>query len=170
MVITDLLRLINPALAVIIVFPLIGTAVNLASQSRQRRLQTANKGKSKIPPVAGPEHRCLGELLTGAVVGLTLLGLAYPIAKNIIKKQLCFSPTTVFIILMFIATVASLAFLFKAKKKLWRGTFATLTGMGLLVIGAQYGVYHRNNEWYWSHYYYGIIAALLMILSLAIIP
>ena len=29
--------------------------------------------------------------------------------------------------------------------------------------------FRRTNEWYWSHYYYGIVAALLMIFSLAII-
>ncbi len=169
MTLTDFLGLIHPAIAVIFVFPLIGNVANLAWQARQRRLQTANKGKSKIPPVSGPEHRRLGELLTGAVVGLTLIGLAYPIGKNIIKNQLWSSPQSIFILLMFAATIGSLVFLYQAKQKLWRGVFATLTGVGLVVLGLQDGVFRRTDEWYWSHYYYGITAALLMVFSLAII-
>lgn len=97
------------------------------------------------------------------MVGLTLLGLAYPIGKNIVKNQLWSSPTSIFILLMFAATIASLVFLYRAKQKLWRGVFATLTGVGLVVLGLQDGVFRRTDEWYWSHYYYGIIAALLMI-------
>lgn len=30
-------------------------------------------------------------------------------------------------------------------------------------------MFRRSNEWYWSHYYIGITAALLMVFSLAII-
>ncbi|MDJ0736066.1 MAG: DUF4079 domain-containing protein [Nostocaceae cyanobacterium] len=171
MELTDFLSLIHPAIAVIFVFPLIGNVANLAWQARQRRLQTANKGKSKIPPVSGPEHRRLGEWLTGAVVGLTLLGLAYPIGKNIIKNQLWSQKPFefVFILLIFAATIISLVFLYKARQKLWRGIFATLTGAGLVILGSQDGVFRRTDEWYWSHYYYGITAALLMVFSLAII-
>jgi Protein of unknown function (DUF4079) len=53
--------------------------------------------------------------------------------------------------------------------KLWRGIFATLTGMGLIVLGFQPEIYRRDNEWFISHYYYGMTAALLMIFSLVII-
>lgn len=49
------------------------------------------------------------------------------------------------------------------------GNFATLTGAGLVILGCQDGVFRRTNEWYWSHYYIGITAALLMIFSLAIV-
>ena len=34
----------------------------------------------------------------------------------------------------------------------------------------QDGVYRREFEWYVSHFYYGMIAALLMVFSLAIVP
>lgn len=172
MELADFFTLIHPAIAVVFVFPLIGNVVNFAWAARQRRLQTKAKVKSKIPPVVGAEHKRLGDWLTGSVVGLTLIGLAHPISKNIIKNQL-WSKTpfqVIFIGLMFAVTIASLVFLYKAKKKQWRAIFATLTGMGIVILGCQDGVFRRTNEWYWSHYYYGIAAALLMIFSLAIVP
>ena len=49
----DLIALIHPALAVAFVFPLIGITSNYAWQTRQRRLQIKNGGKSKIPAIAG---------------------------------------------------------------------------------------------------------------------
>jgi len=172
MELADFLGIIHPAIAVVFIFPLIGMVVNFAWATRQRRLQTADAGKSKIPPVVGVEHRRLGNWLTGAVVGLALIGLAYPIGKNIIKNQLWNKEIfqVVFILLMFAATIASLVLLYRAKQALWRGVFATLTGAGLVILGCQEGVFRRTNEWYWSHYYFGIAAALLMIFSLAIVP
>jgi hypothetical protein len=169
---SDLIALIHPAIAVTVVFPLIGMVVNFAWQTRQRRLQTAGDGKSKIPPVVGREHVNLGRWLTGAVVGVTLIALAYSIGfKSIVEKQLWSkNPSQViFIVLMFAATISSLVFLYRARETHWRGIFATLTGMGLVVLGCQDGVFRRTNEWYWSHYYIGITAALLMVFSLAII-
>ncbi len=70
---------------------------------------------------------------------------------------------------MFVATITSLVMLYKARPALWRGIFATLTGAGLVILGSQDGVFRRTNEWYWSHYYIGITAALLMVFSLAIV-
>jgi len=169
--IADFLGLLHPAIAVIFVFPLIGNVVNFAWQTRQRRLQSLTAGKSKIPPIVGNEHKRLGDWLASAVVGLTLVGLAYPIGKNILKKQLWNTASfqVIFILLMFAASVASLVLLYQSRQKLWRGIFATLTGTGLVILGCQDGVYRRTNEWYWSHYYIGIAAALLMIFSLAIV-
>lgn len=171
MELADFLGLIHPAIAVTFVFPLIGMVVNFAWLSRQRRLQTQSGGKSKIPPVVGAEHRRLGNWLTGAVVGLTLLGLSYPIGKHIIQNQLWNKDLfqVLFILLMFAATITSLVYLYKAKQRRWRAIFATLTGAGLIILGCQDGVFRRTNEWYWSHYYIGITAAMLMIFSLAIV-
>lgn len=172
MELTDFLALVHPAIAVFFVFPLIGIVVNFAWATRQRRLQTKAEGKSKIPPVVGPDHRRLGNWLTGSVVGLTLLAFIYVIGKNIIKNQLWNKAPfqVIFILLMFIATISSLVLLYRASSKLWRGIFATLTGAGLVILGFQDGVFRRDNEWYWSHYYIGIAASLLMIFSLAIVP
>ncbi|HEY9603580.1 MAG TPA: DUF4079 domain-containing protein [Allocoleopsis sp.] len=171
MAISDWLGLLHPAIAVFFVFPLIGMVVNFAWQTRQRRLQTVTDGKSKIPPVVGREHVNIGRWLTGAVVGIALLGLAYAIFDHIISDQIWSKnpAQVIFIVLMFAATIGSLAFLYQARQSHWRAIFATLTGTGLVVLGCQDGVFRRTNEWYWSHYYIGIAAALLMVFSLAIV-
>ena len=168
----DAFTLLHPAIAVFFVFPLIGMVINLAWQTRQRRLQTKAEGKSKIPPVVGAEHNQLGNWLTSTVVGIALLGLAHPIIKNILANELISKKIfqVAFIGLMFVATIASLVFLYKSREKNWRAVFATLAGAGLVILGCQDGVYRLSNEWYWSHYYIGIVAALLMIFSLAIAP
>lgn len=167
----DAILLLHPAIAVIIVFPLIGIVVNRALQTRQRRLQTLTEGKSKIPPVVGSEHVQLGRWLTGAVVGIVLLALANDIFGNIVDKQIWSQePFKVLLIAMlFAATITSLVLLDRAKQPQWRGIFAILTGVGLIVLGSQDGVYRKTDQWYISHYYYGLVAALLMIFSLAIV-
>jgi peptidoglycan/LPS O-acetylase OafA/YrhL len=168
---SDWLSLLHPAIAVFFVFPLIGMVVNFAWQTRQRRLQTVTEGKSKIPPVVGRDHVSIGRWLTGAVVGIALLGLAYPIFEHIISDQIWSKnpAQATFIVLMFAATIGSLVFLYRARQAHWRAIFATLTGTGLVVLGCQDGVFRRTDEWYWSHYYIGITAALLMVFSLAIV-
>jgi hypothetical protein len=167
----DTILLLHPVLAVIIVFPLIGVVLNRALQTRQRRLQTATQGKSQISPVVGQEHVQLGLWLTGTVVGIVLIALANDVFGNILDKQVWrqepFKVTLITIV--FIATIASLGLLYRAKEPHLRGIFATLAGMGLVVIGCQDGVYRKTDLWYISHYYYGMTAALLMIFSLAIL-
>lgn len=170
--ISHALVLLHPILAVVVVFPIIGIVTNYAWQTRQRRLQTAGGGKSPIPPVVGREHVQLGRWLTGSVVGISLVGLAYAIVENSFIENQLWSKNpfqVIFIVLMFAATIASLAFLYRSRERHWRGVFATLTGIGLVVLGCQDGVFRRTNEWYWSHYYIGITASLLMVFSLAIV-
>ena len=167
----DLFSLIHPALVVVFVFPMIGIVTNFAWQTRQRRLES-KKGKSKIPPIVGREHVQVGRWLAASVVIVSLVGLAYSIIyKSFIKKNLWSknNPQAILILLMFAATIASLILLLRAKPKLWRGIFATMTGMGLVIIGEQEGVWRLADEWYWSHHYYGIAVSLLMILSIAIL-
>jgi uncharacterized membrane protein len=173
--------IIHPAITVIFVFPLIGMVVNFAWQTRQRRLQLAAEGgKSKIPPVVGREHVKIGRWLAGGVVGTSLVAIAYVIiTKGFIQKNLFNKAPTqsVFIVLMFAATIASLVLLYRATQKHWRAIFATLTSLGLIVLSyldklkivAEPLVFRRDNEWYFSHFYYGILASILMIISLAII-
>ncbi|NJO79044.1 MAG: DUF4079 domain-containing protein [Cyanobacteria bacterium RM1_2_2] len=179
----DSLGLIHPTLAVAFVFPLIGIVVHYAWQTRQRRLHAKENGKSKIPPTVGSEHVKLGRWLSNAVVSVTLIGIAYPIFTKMAKNQVWTQDSfrAWFVVLMFAVTVASLVILNRASTKTWRAVFATLTGMGLIILGSQPEVYRRGEifdfatkqwftgEWYVSHYYSGIVAALLMIFSLAII-
>ena len=168
----DAILLLHPVIAVLVVFPTIGIVVNRALQTRQRRLETKATGKSKIPPVVGQEHVQLGRWLTAFVVSLVLVALANGIFSNIFEHQLLMKAPfqVLFIVLLFAATMSSLVLLYKAKQRNWRAVFATLTGMGLVVLGCQDGVYRKTDQWYISHYYYGITAALLMIFSLAILP
>ncbi len=167
----DFLALAHPTLAVAIVFPMLGIVLNMAWQTMQRRKQIASGDKSKIPPVVGQEHLKAGRILSGSVVGVTLLGLAYAIFEHILSKDVWSKNSfqVIFIILMFFATIASLVMLYRSRPAMWRGIFATLTGVGLVILGTQDGVFRRTNEWYWSHYYIGITAALLMVFSLAIV-
>lgn len=168
----DWLLLIHPALAVILLFPAIGIVANMAWKTRQRRLQLANKTNTRIPATVGKEHVEIGRWLTGGVVGVSLVALVYSIVfKSFIPNRLWQkSPDTfIFIVLIFVATIASLVFLDRAKQKNWRAIFAALTSMGLIVLGCQEGVFRRTNEWYVSHYYYGIAASILMVISLAIV-
>lgn len=169
--IQDLFTLIHPTLAVIFVFPIIGNVILMAWETRQRRLKLVAGEKSTIPPKVGPDHVKAGRILTSSVIGVTLLALAYEIYKNIIKNDVISKNLfqVIFITVMFIATIASLVFLYRARQRLWRGVFATLTGIGVVVLGCQEGVYRMSNEWYWSHYYYGIAVSLLMIFALATI-
>jgi membrane protein YdbS with pleckstrin-like domain len=168
----DIILLLHPVFTIVAVFPLIGTIVNRALQTRQRRLETLTTGKSKIPPVVGSEHVQLGRWLTGFVVGTVLAALGNDILGNIIDNHVWDKVPfqVIFIVLLFLATIASLYFLYQTKTANWRIAFATLTGIGLVVLGCQNGVYWNTEHWYMSHYYYGITAALLMIFSLAIVP
>jgi uncharacterized membrane protein len=172
MTLKDWFGLIHPFLAIIFVFPLIGIVSNLAWQTRQRRLQTAGQNKSKIAPGVGGEHVKNGRWLTFSVVGVSLIALAYSIIfKSFIEKKLWQENQfqVIFIVLMFFATLGCLLLLDRANTKSWRAIFATLTGMGLIILGAQDGVFRRTNEWYISHYYFGIAASLLMLFSRAIV-
>lgn len=171
MTLTDWLRISHPVLAVTIVYPLLGIVMYFAWQTRQRRLLT-NAKVNKSAPTAGLEHVTMGRWLTGATVGIALLGLVHPIFKTIVKNQVWTkAPEQVmFIILMFAATIGSLLLLYRAKSKMWRIVFASLTSMGLIVLGLQDGVFRRLDEWFVSHYFYGTTVAVLMVISLTILP
>jgi membrane protein YdbS with pleckstrin-like domain len=168
----DTILLLHPFIAVTVVFPLLGMVMNRALQTRQRRIQlSTGSKKSTIPASTGPEHAQLGRWLTGSVVGIVLLAFANDVFGNIIDKQVwAKSPFQVILIsLVFVVAIASLSLLYRAKTRLWRIVFAILTSVALIVIGSQDGVYRKTEQWYISHYYYGITAALLMIFSLAIV-
>jgi hypothetical protein len=67
---------------------------------------------------------------------------------------------------MFVATFASLVFLYQARQQLSRGVFATLTGVALAVWGFQDGIFRRDDEWLVFHFYYDLTVALLMVFFL----
>lgn len=168
----DWLRLLHPILAVVVVFPTIGMVTYFAWQTRQRRLKTQAREKTKIPPVVGAEHVALGRWLTGAVVGVALLGIGHPVVKFLITENVVASDPfkVIFIGALFVLTVAAFGCLYRASSKGWRIVFAALTISGLWILGGQDGVFRRSAEWQISHYYYGMAAATLMVFSLAILP
>lgn len=160
----DLILLLHPVIAVAFVFPLIGIVVQLALKVRQRRLQS----DKSVAPQSGREHVLTGKMLTGAVVGITLLALANDIGNALLKQQNIWKITEIG--LLFFGTIAALVLLYRAKNRLWRAVFAVFCGMGLVILGCQDGIYRNTEHWYISHYYYGMTAALLMIFALAILP
>jgi len=168
----DVAGLIHPLIAVAFVFPIIGMVTNYAWQTRQRRLGADKGNKSKIAPSVGADHLQLGRLLSNAVVMVSLVGLAHPIVFKMIASNAWGQEPSrvVFVGAVFGLTIASLAGLNRASNRLWRAVFATLTGMGIILLGSQPEIFRREFEWYVSHYYYGVTVALLMIFSLAIFP
>lgn len=168
----DLLRLLHPFLAVTVVMPLIGVAVYFAVQTRQRRLAVADKTKTNISPAVGKEHVRVGQWLAGAVVSLVLLGLAHPIFKTLLRENAWAEDPFrgVFVVAMYAFTLGALVLLYRSSSRVWRGTLATLTGMGLWLLGMQPGVFRRGYEWQVSHFYLGMAAAMLMIFALATLP
>ncbi|MBU6186141.1 MAG: DUF4079 domain-containing protein [Synechococcales bacterium] len=169
----DWMLLVHPALAVILIYPLVGIVLHFAWQTRQRRLHDSGTDKPKKPVTVAIDHVQFGRYLTGVVVVVTLVALVYSIVfKNIVPNNLWQTNQFLFIFIlsMVVATVATLTLLYQARENYWRAIFAVLTGVGLVILGSQDGVFRRDNEWFISHYYYGITASLLMVFSLAIIP
>ncbi|HIK25282.1 MAG: DUF4079 domain-containing protein [Thermosynechococcus sp. Uc] len=167
----DIILLLHPILACTFVFPVIGITTFLALQTRQRRL----KDTTSIPATVGHLHVKLGKLLAAGVVGITLVALAYSVvfgfqgflmqAENNALQPL----SVVLVVLMFVVTIAATVFLYRAQSKIWRGVFALLSGMGVTILAFQPGVFRRDDEWWISHFYFGLASVMLMIFSVAIV-
>lgn len=180
MAIEDFWRLTHPAIAVLLVFPLIGIVVRMAWQTRQRRQAIAQGANSKIPAIVGRDHVQVGRWLAAAVIGIELLGISQPMLKYVLKEGLWQrDPVRVgMVFLFYVVTIGSLVFLYQAQPRLWRWTFAGLTAIGVLILSfqdlvllktAREVIYRRKEDLAFSHFYYGVIVTLLMIFSLAII-
>ena len=171
MVLSDWFMLIHPTIAVIVVFPLLGIVLYQAWLTRTRRLALKDGQKSSILATSGTEHVRIGRLLSVAVVMVTLLGLANPIFSKLLANGAFYKTPfrSLFLGLTVGLTATSVVFLDRTATRIWRGTFAILTGMGLGILGLQPEIYRRDFEWYVSHYYLGMMAAILMIFSLTIV-
>ncbi len=185
---SDWLKLIHPLMAVVCVFPLIGISVYFGLQNRERRRLISNGEKSAIPAIVGLEHVKVGKWLTTAVLLVALEGMIHPTIKKIISSNLWNTdPWRVMLVgLVFLITFGSLVLLHRARadQQGWRAGWAVLTIMGTFAIGFQgeikalnfsgWGVlgaiYRRDEEWFFSHFYFGMVITGLMIVSLAIIP
>ena len=167
----DWLWLIHPALAVVVVYPLLGMVLRLARQTRDRRVLHC-----KLPPTVGRDHADLGQWLTAAVVGVVLIAETVVIATS--KPLVAFEGgmgRLVQLLLVLIGSVIAFAALWRVRKPPYRASFALLTWFGMIGLGLQPEVFRRSDNpldpvFWQSHFWGGIGLAGLMLLSLAVRP
>ena len=156
----DWLWLLHPALAVVVVFPLIGMVVRLAWQTRQRRVS-----KVKHPAAVGHDHSQLGRWLAASVQILVLIALTVAIATQAPLAEFVGGINRAgLLLLVLIGSVASLLALWFTQALSLRLVFALISWSGVLGLGAQPEV------WKQDHYWSGVVVTGLMLLSLAIRP
>lgn len=170
--------LVHPIIAMLFVFPLVGIVTHYSWQTRQRRLAVAKKEKSKIPPSVGVEHVKIGRWLASGVFGVSIVGLVRPSLKYLEANQWSVLES-VAIALFTVAAIGSFVLLLRAKTSLWRAIFTGFTGLWFMllsfqdaVLGREGGgaIFERTDQWYVSHFYFGITVAMLMVFSVAIQP
>lgn len=151
------LWLIHPALAVMVVYPLLGMVLRLARQTRDRRVL-----HSKLSPTVGRDHADLGQWLTAAVVGVVLIAETVVIATS--KPLVAFEGGTgrlVQLLLVLVGSVIAFAALWRVRKPLYRTSFALLTWFGMIGLGLQPEVFRRSDNpldpvFWQSHFWGGI--------------
>ena len=112
----DWLWILHPALAVLLVYPLIGMVVRLAWQTRQRRL-----AQVKHPPSVGVDHSGIGRWLATAVVLIVLVALTVVIATKVPTAQFAGGlPRAIQLLLVLLGTLVSLAALLCCRSA-WAG-------------------------------------------------
>jgi hypothetical protein len=139
---------------------------------RHRRQDSQQGEKSKIAPSVGAEHVSLGKYLAAAVVGVALLGMLRPLFAHLSTADIWHkNPIQAgSIVFMYLGTIGTFICLYRATQSHWRAIFATLASMGLIILGFQDGIFRRDAEWFVSHFYYGLGAAILMICAVAMLP
>jgi hypothetical protein len=154
----DWLWLLHPALAVALVYPLLGAALQLALQTRRRRLNQA-----KAPVSSGTEHTALGRWLTAAVVTIQLIAYAVVILT---KQPSQLDPGRSGLLLLVLAgSVLALAALWRVRQPLYRASFwggMGLTGLLLFSLAAQPEI-QRQLRWRRLHLSANALAALIFI-------
>lgn len=163
----DWLWLIHPALAVVVVYPLLGMVLRLAHQTRQRRVH-----QNKDPVTVGRDHADLGQWLATAVVVIVLVAEVVVIFTH---HDAVPQDRLGQVILMLSGSSGSLAALWRVRRPLQRACFALLAWSGVIGLGLQPEVYRRSDNpldpLFWqSHFWGGIGLAGLMLLSIAARP
>ena len=171
MTITDWLWVLHPALAVVLIYPLIGMVVRLAWQTRQRRV-----AQVKHSPVVGRDHSDLGRWLAAGVVLLVLIALTVVIATKTPPADFSGGAGRALqLIIVLLGTVASLIALWRSKAAALRLSFSLITWVGVLTLGAQPEVWRLSDDplspaFWQSHYWAGVAVTGLMLFSLAARP
>lgn len=171
MTITDWLWILHPALAVVLIYPLIGMVVRLAWQTRQRRV-----AKVEHPPVVGRNHSDLGRWLAVGVVLLVLIALTVVIATKASPADFSGGAgRAIQLSIVLLGTGGSLVALWRSKAAALRLSFSLITWMGVLTLGAQPEVWRLSDDplspaFWQSHYWSGVAVTGLMLFSLAARP
>ena len=164
----DWLWILHPALAVVVVYPLLGLVMSLAWQTRQRRV-----AKQKHPPTVGRDHSDVGRWLAASVVWLVLIALAVSIASKVPLADFAGGVTRAAqLLVVLLGTSASLIALWRCQAAVFRFSFSVLTFIGVLALGAQPEVWRVSDDLFssgfWqSHYWSGVAVTGLMLLSLS---
>ena len=163
----DWLWVLHPALAVVIVYPLLGMVMRLAWQTRQRRV-----AKVKHPVTVGADHSGLGRWLAAAVVVLVLLALAVVIgSKTPVPEFAGGLQRGLTLLLVLFGSLASLVALLRSTAPPPRLAFSLITWLGVLGLGAQPEVWRLSDnplqpQFWQSHYWGGVALTGLMLFSL----
>ena len=163
----DWLWILHPALAVVLIYPLIGMVVRLGVQTRARR-----RGFKGAPPTAGVEHNTLGAWLATAVVAIVLIALTVVISTKVPLAAFAGGGVRALQLLVVLAgTIVCLVALWRAQSKGLRLLFALLTWAGVISLGAQPEVFRLSDdpfkpEFWQSHYWAGVAVVGLMLFSL----
>lgn len=167
----DWLTILHPALAVVLIYPLIGMVVRLGVLARHRRL-----GDRKIAATSGSEHSDLGRWLSAGVVILVLIALITAIVTNQPLNQLAGGLNRgLLLLLVVVGTSISLFALWHATSKALRLLFVLLTWLGVISLGAQPEVWRLSDnpldpKFWQSHYWAGVAVTGLMLFSLGARP
>ncbi len=164
----DWLWLLHPALAVALVYPLLGAALQLALHTRRRRLNQA-----KTPVSSGAEHTALGRWLTAAVVTIQLIAYAVVILT---KEPSQLDPGRSGLLLLVLAgSVLALVALWRVRRAAYRASFALLSWIGVIGLGMQPEVWRLSDNpldpaFWQSHFWGGMGLTGLLLFSLAAQP
>ena len=167
----DWLWILHPALAVVLIYPLIGMVVRLAWQTRQRRV-----AQVKHPPVVGRDHSDLGRWLAAGVVLLVLIALTVAIATKAPPADFSGGVgRAIQLSIVLLGTGASMVALLRSKAAALRLSFSLITWIGVLTLGAQPEVWRLSDDplspaFWQSHYWAGVAVTGLMLFALAARP
>lgn len=167
----DWLWLLHPALAVVLVYPLLGMVLRLAQQTRDRRLTQA-----KHPATVGRDHADLGKLLAGSVVAIVLIAEAVVIAtKHPLSAFEGGGQRLGLLLLVLVGSGIALAALWRVKRPAYRASFGLLCWAGVITLGMQPEVFRLSDNpfelaFWQSHFWGGIGLTGLMLFSVACRP
>ena len=166
----DWLWILHPALAVVVLYPLMGMVAYLGRQTRHRRVDHA-----KLSPGVGRDHQDLGRWLTTGMVAVVLVA----ITVSIVTKSFWSDPVQPLrawsLLLALAGVVVALLALWRVQQRWQRILFALLTWAGVLGLGAQPEVWRVSDDprtfaFWTSHYWTGAGLVALMLFSMAVRP